>query len=363
MWHADLSRSPLQSHFVKSSCEQSRDILLENQSTEPVHSKGDYLNVLESSWFRDIAEVQDALTLETFDFFSRRGLKTLHLPVTTCSISSPMGLGSDSLPVKIDLFGVPTYLADSMQFMLEYGCRIHKSGTYYLMPSFRGEDSDETHLCQFYHSEAEIPGRLEDVMTLVEDYLRALTLGLTKRCSAIIRRHRSDLSEVMQLISSSGPLPRVTMDEAVSILGNRPEYIRHAPQGYRSVTREGERRLMKQAGGFVWITDPDHISVPFYQAFSKDGKKAKAADLLFGLGETVGCGERHKSAEDMRKALDMHHVDHEPYDWYAKMREHFPMQTSGFGLGTERYICWLLNHADIRDCQLVPRRNGVVTIP
>lgn len=328
-----------------------------------MHARGDYLTVLENPWFRDVAEVQDALTLETYEFFSRRGLKTLHLPVTTCSISSPMGLGSDSSPVKIDLFGVPTYLADSMQFMLEYGCRIHRSGTYYLMPSFRGEDSDETHLCQFYHSEAEIEGGLGDVMALVEDYLRALTLGVFTRCSALVHRHRRDLSEVMRLITSTGPLPRVTLDEAVEILGNRPEYVRRAPEGFRSVTRLGERKLMEHAGGIVWITEPDHMAVPFYQAFAKNGQKALAADLLLGLGETVGCGERHSTVAEMQRALSLHRVDTGPYEWYGKMREHYPMRTSGFGLGTERFICWLLDHSDIRDCQLVPRRNGVATIP
>lgn len=50
----------------------------------------------------------------------------MHLPITTGSISSPMGLGSDSIPVKIQLGGRDTYLADSMQFALEYGCRFLK---------------------------------------------------------------------------------------------------------------------------------------------------------------------------------------------------------------------------------------------
>ena len=82
-----------------------------------------------------------------------KNIKNMFLPITTGSISSPMGLGSDSLPVKINLNGVPTYLADSMQFLLEYGNRFCKNGVWYIMPSFRGEQEDERHLSQFYHSE------------------------------------------------------------------------------------------------------------------------------------------------------------------------------------------------------------------
>ncbi|GAA2552195.1 hypothetical protein GCM10010435_23080 [Winogradskya consettensis] len=48
--------------------------------------------------------------------------------------------------MAVDLFGQKTYVADSMQFMLEYACRFSDSGAWYLMPRFRGEDADETHL-------------------------------------------------------------------------------------------------------------------------------------------------------------------------------------------------------------------------
>src|SRR5712692_1661310 len=138
-------------------------------------SEDHYLMALSDPWFTTLVEIQSVISLSTLQFFCGKGLKTLHLPITTWSISSPVGLGSDSLPVKIDLFGVPTYLADSMQFMLEYGCRLHKGGSFYLMQSFRGESADETHLCQFYHSEAEIIGPMEEMMSLVEEYLRYMS--------------------------------------------------------------------------------------------------------------------------------------------------------------------------------------------
>jgi len=88
-----------------------------------------------------------------------------------------------------------------------------------------------------------------------------------------------------------------------------------------------------------------------------------AADLLFGIGETVGAGERHASESELRGALATHGIDSEPYAWYVQMKALRPMRTAGFGLGTERYVCWLLGHNDIRDCQLLPRFNGVVNIP
>ncbi|WP_024608733.1 hypothetical protein [Pseudoalteromonas sp. TAB23] len=114
--------------------------------------KDRFLHLLDNPWYKLLAELQSYISVETYRYWDSQSLKTLHLPITTNAVSSPMGLGSDSLPVKIDLFGIETYLADSMQFMLEYGCRFFDSGSYYVMPSFRGENATKRHLCQFYVS-------------------------------------------------------------------------------------------------------------------------------------------------------------------------------------------------------------------
>jgi asparaginyl-tRNA synthetase len=318
---------------------------------------GHYISALSDPWYAAICEIQNAISVATFRFFCERGLRTLHLPITTASISSPMGLGSDSKPVSVDLLGTRTYLADSMQFMLEYGCRLHDRGCWYLMPSFRGEQADRTHLSQFYHAEAEIPGSLEDVMTLVEDYLRAMSTVVYESCGEAIR-HICDPNHIERLIRSSGSLPRISLDDAITLLGEDPDLIDSHPLGFRTLTRAGECRLIEHFDGFVWLVNQDALSVPFYQASSDVPGKARAADLLFGVGEVVGAGERHATATSVRSSLDFHQVDPQPYEWYLRLRERYPMQTAGFGLGTERYICWLLNHQDVRDCQLLPRFYG-----
>lgn len=63
------------------------------------------------------------------------------------------------------------------------------------------------------------------------------------------------------------------------------------------------------------------------------------------------------------KSLKQHQVSPEEYEWYCKMKQLYPLKTSGYGLGIERYLLWVLNHNDIRDCQLLPRFNGENIIP
>lgn len=317
-------------------------------------------------WFKHLVQLENTISCETMMFYRERGLLTMHLPITTGSISSPMGRGSDSSPVRIEMFGVDTYLADSMQFMLEYGCRLHPKGCYYLMPSFRGEQADVRHLCQFYHSEAEIPGTLEDVMNLVEEYLRHL-------CQKILQYNREDILAVagdtnhISNFLERREIPRLTMDEAIAILSKvdtqETLYRTDEEFGFRTITSAGEKYLMAACGGIVWITHFDHLSVPFYQAFDKTGMYAKNADLLFGIGEVVGAGERHETAQETRQALDLHLVKEDEYQWYLTMKDIAPMKTSGFGLGIERFMLWLLKHDDIRDCQVLSRFNGVECMP
>lgn len=327
-----------------------------------------YLKVLKEPWYKMLIELENLVSVETMKFYESRGIMTMHLPVTTGSISSPMGRGSDSLPVKINLDGVDTYLADSMQFLLEYGCRLTDKGVYYIMPTFRGEKADERHLCQFYHSEAEIPGKLEDVMNLVDDYVKYLAKKVLEKYGDKLKEELGDISHIELVANYEGPFKRITFNEAEAKLkelypNDINKYIEYE-DGYRNITREAEKKLIEIYGGIVWITNYDRLAVPFYQQFDKDIEgTTRNADLLMGIGETVGCGERHYDYSTLKESLDLHQVDEKEYEWYIKLRKEYPMQTSGFGMGIERFLMWVLKANDIRNMQLCLRFNGENILP
>lgn len=289
-----------------------------------------------------ILKLEELILVESVNFYSKKDIHWLSAPITTGTISSPMGLGSDSIPVKISIDGHETYLADSMQFLLEYGCRIFKKGCWYIMPTFRGEEVDSRHLKQFFHSEAEIPGNLEDIINLAENYIKYLVTKIQNLLGE--RRH---LSRIL-----GHEIPKITFDEAAKIISD--DKIEHH-ETWRNLTREGEKDLIQYFGGPVWITHYDKDAVPFYQ-FSKNGK-ASNADLLMGIGETVGCGERWKNADEVLNALRYHEIDEFKYQWYIEMKKSFPLKTSGFGMGIERFLLFILEKNDIRDIQVFRRFN------
>lgn len=320
-----------------------------------------YKDALTSSWYRSLTGLQNDFVNATVNFYINKRFDFVLLPITTGSISSPMGLGSDSSPVMVNIDGIDTYLADSMQFMLEYACRVRNNGTYYFAPSFRGEKADSRHLCQFYHSEAEIIGNLDDVINIVEEYIKFLSNWYLNHSKQSILEITDDISHIEKLINLKS-IPRITFNEAVKLLNNDPKYIDDFGD-YRTISNQGEKKLIELYDGFVWLTHFDHLSVPFYQKNTDETfKTAINADLLMGIGETVGSGERHFSRSETEKALKFHEVDKNHYQWYLDMKEIVPMQTSGFGLGVERFLLWLTKKDDIRDMQLVPRFNGEKTI-
>ncbi|HIQ90170.1 MAG TPA: asparaginase [Candidatus Coprosoma intestinipullorum] len=327
-----------------------------------------YLNVLESDWYKLLVKLENLITKETVYFYNSKNILTMHLPVTTGSISSPMGKGSDSKPVKVNICGVDTYLADSMQFFLEYGCRLTENGVYYIMPTFRGEEADERHLCQFYHSEAEIPGNLNDVMDLVEEYIKHLSRKIIEEFGEVLQHELGDITHIKKVANYKGKFPRITFDDAEKKLKEKfPDKIDRFiiyDDGFRNITSDGEKALMQIYDGLIWVTNYDKMAVPFYQKVDEKNKRsAKNADLLMGIGETVGCGERNKTDLELYKSLNEHNVNSKEYEWYIEMKKKFPLQTSGFGMGIERYLMWVLKCKDIRNMQICLRFNGRNIVP
>ncbi|AIK35301.1 tRNA synthetases class II family protein (plasmid) [Bacillus pseudomycoides] len=153
------------------------------------------------------------------------------------------------------------------------------------------------------------------------------------------------------------------MEEACELLENNPLFVETHDEGFRTITNLGEKELIKKFDGIVWLTHHDYSSVPFYQASDNTGKYALNGDLLFGIGEVVGSGERHTTADETKESLKLHGVDEKEYEWYLYMKENFPTKTSGFGMGVERFILWLIQHDDIRDIQVIPRFNGITINP
>lgn len=272
-----------------------------------------------------------------------------------------MGLGSDSSPVEVEIKNHKVFLADSMQFSLEIGARLNKKGSYYVMPTFRGENTDSRHLNEFVHSEVEIKGNLTDIKNLAERYIKYLIKGLLEHCSSEINSVTGTTKHLTNALDRK--FVSIRFEDAQKELNNIEGALEPSNCGEHVITSIGEKELIKRLGDFTWLTNMPWLIVPFYQAKEPNTKYSMTADLLGGIGEMLGSGQRVLNNSDVDESLNFHQVDESGYLWYKEMRNIKTIQTSGFGLGTERFLLWALRHNDIRDCTLLIRDHSKIIFP
>ncbi|WP_225729196.1 MULTISPECIES: amino acid--tRNA ligase-related protein [unclassified Nocardia] len=316
---------------------------------------GAFVEAIGSPWYQLVSDLHDVVTRATVEYASSRGLKWLHLPITTRTVTCAPAAGSDAGPVPVCVSGVDSFLVDSMQFALEYGCRTACGGCYTIMPSFRSDSPDATHLGQYTHSEAEIPGDLDDLIEYVEGYIRALSGAVLDGMGDRLAVARGDISHLQRVAGRNGSFEQISYAEAVRLVCDIEGAVTTG-ENFSELTRKGEQAVMEKVDEIVWVRNFETMSVPFYHAFADQGARYAAnADLFFGLGEIIGSGERHSDSGELRKSMDMHGVVQSDYEWYIRMRDEAPMKTAGFGMGVDRFLMWVLRHDDIRDIPIISR--------
>lgn len=327
------------------------------------NSSNHLLELIDNPWYKLLHRVRCCVDKATRDFFEGFGADNLPVPVTTTSVSSPMGLGSDSLPVSAIIQGNKVYLADSMQFLLELGLRTAGRPVYYISSSFRGEEVDATHLAEFSHSEIEVLGGLEDIIHIGSSYVSHLAKAVLHRCEAEVLQAAGSIGHLRAVADLDGRFERLRHSDALKLLRSRPGAVVEILPGVDSITRLGEQCLMQEVGSPLWLTHMPKMSCPFYQRPEVGTDACLSADLLLGPGEILGAGERCHDVDSTWASIEDHGVEATPYKWYLDMKRHSPLRTAGFGLGIERFLMWTLSVQDIRDCTMWLRKHGEVIDP
>lgn len=341
-------------------------------------SQTHYLELTKSKYFHAIITLRHYIkVVSDFYFGNKQGAKNIDLFMITPSISSPMGPGSDSAPIPIKFGKYKSNLVDSSQFGFEPILLNGIDKVYCYLPSMRGEKPDKRHLNQFFHCEAEIKGTLEQLIPIIEGYVKILseTLLLMPNITERISVNPEETSLALDRIIKLNKFPEIQFDEAVDALVNNgyKNLVNFTSKG-RDISSKGETKLAEIFNFNIpfFIKNYDRDRIPFYQKPDpNNNNKAINADLIFPPligesfgGEIVGCGQRQNDYNEIIESLDRQKIKSGPYKWYINLRN-LPeyKTTSGFGLGIERFIAWSLCRDDIKDVILYPRLKDKITYP
>lgn len=355
-------------------------------------------------------------------YFYGNGFTQVHTPIITSSDCEGAGevftvSASDSKtapkenvggsPAHEHFFKSPRYLTVSSQLHLEaLVSSVERVWT--LSPTFRAEKSDTArHLSEFYMLEAEMGfvDELGPIMNVVEDLLRDTANALFHRSDIrddLLQRSdalakysgeaRTDLVDRATLESRWEGLqrsswPRVTYDAAIEVLKHAVESgertFEHEPSWDEGFQAEHERFLAEKLGqgSPIFVTDYPRQQKPFYMSPTpgSNGRTVACFDLLVpDLCEIAGGSLREHQLDplveqmqekglldpnlfkdDDGKSTDQKDTTVETsLDWYMDLRMYGSVPHGGFGLGFDRFLCYIAGVNNIRDMVAFPRWYG-----
>lgn len=332
-------------------------------------------NLVSKKYYRNLILLRNTIEKECDEYFRKLGAPKVDLYLFSNSVSSPIALGSDSKAIDFYLDGKSYFLADSSQFGMEPLLFNDFDMVYCYLPSFRGEEPDNRHLNQFYHCEAEMLGDYTRAMLVAENLIKHLHRSVLEglKHGDFNFNQLSNISNLERI--SNNKFTKITFDDAIKLLEKNgfSKLVKYEKFG-RVLDSRSENMITKLVNDNklpVWVTNYDRNTVAFYQRPDpKDSTKALNADLLVppfakdGIGgEILGLGQRQNKANDIIESIRKQHIKNTgQYDWYIKLRKNDRYKTtSGFGMGIERYISWILGLNSLADSSLYPVVKGAKT--
>jgi asparaginyl-tRNA synthetase len=281
------------------------------------------------------------------EFFEKEGFWEVYPPIFTVA-----GVEGGSTLFGLDYYGDTVYLSQSAQLYLEV-LIMSLEKVYAYTPSFRAEKSrTPKHVTEYWHLEQEAAFYdNEDNMKFQEDMISYVCQKMGENQPELVKELGRD-PEYLKNVKP--PFYRQTYDEALENLkeaGVDKEWGDDLGAEDEYVLTEGLDKPL-----FVWRWPK--ISKPFYMKLDpKNDEYALNDDLLApdGHSELIGGSQRIHDYDELVQRIEEENMNPAAYEWYVDIRKYGSVPHSGFGLGTERLLKWILDLEHIRDVIPFPR--------
>ena len=325
----------------------------ENYPITPKEHGTDFLMDNRHLWLRSskqhaIMHVRNEMIRATYEFFNEKGFLNIDSPILT----AVAGENTTDL-FHIDYFEDDAYLAQTGQLHAEAAAMAFGK-VFTFGPTFRAEKSKtRRHLTEFWMIEPEMAfTEQEESLEIQEQYVAYLIQSVLDNCDyalTVLERDRETLEKYTKL-----PYPRISYDDAVKMLQENDFDVEW---GVDFGSPE-ETFIASQYDQPIFIVNYPKEIKPFYMPLHPDRDDVViCADLIApeGYGEIIGGSQRESDYETLKQNIIDFGLNVEDYDWYLDLRRYGSVTTSGFGLGLERAVTWIIGTKHIRESIPFPR--------
>jgi asparaginyl-tRNA synthetase len=286
--------------------------------------------------FKDILIIRSGIINQTLSFFNQRGYMLIEPPVLHEHIQNrKKGVSVSLCNKQYDLN------ASNALYISTYATIF--GNVFAISPTFREEKQSDNHLIEFKMLECESSNSdFQQCIELTQNYIRFILKAMIEQFTGSVFEKR------LNLLQENLRFDTMAYKELISILKANAVSI-----DYGNDLSDCDLEVSSILHNPTFVVDYPHPPAT-WTALPKDDVTYTFNFLLpDGFGELAEGGQRNNDYmffQEKFKKLGL-----EKLSWYADSIKKNPCIRSGFGLGIERLVAWLVGLTNIRETVLFYR--------